>query len=136
MPYKKIHVFRVKPDQDLLESIEDYCKNNQIISGVIIGMIGSLKIASINYLKSLPANYVNRKYQGPMEIVCSQGTIAKSGEDTIVHLHLVIDNEKETRGGHLAKGSIVFSTAEVVIGELKEQITRKKDDYTGLLEIQ
>ena len=134
--YKKIHVFRVKPDQDLLESIQKFCEEKGITSGVIIGMIGSLKVASINYLKSLPANYINKKYQGPMEIVCSQGTVGRCDDDTIVHIHLIVDNEKEIRGGHLAKGSIIFSTAEVVIGELEEQITRKKDDYTGLLELQ
>jgi len=133
--YKKIHVFRVKPDQYLLESIQGFCEENEITSGIIIGMVGSLKVASINYLKSLPANYINKKYQGPMEIVCAQGTVAKCGDDTIVHIHLAVDNEKETRGGHLSKGSLVFSTAEVVIGELEEQISRKKDDYTGLLEL-
>ncbi len=128
-------MFRVKPDQDLLESIQEFCEKEKIASGIIIGIIGSLKVASLNYLKSLPGNYISKKYQGPMEIVCSQGSIAKCGKDTIVHIHMVIDNEKETRGGHLAKGSIIFSTAEVVIGELKEQITREKDEYTGLLEL-
>ena len=133
--YKKIHVFRVKPNKDLLESIEDYCKEEKITSGVIIGMIGSLKKASINYLKSLPGNYVNRRYEGPMEIVCSQGSIAKFEDDVVIHIHLIIDNEEEIRGGHLAEGSIVFSTAEVIIGELEDQIIRKKNDYTGLMEL-
>jgi len=68
--YKKIHVFRVKPNQDLLESVQKFCEKKGITSGILIGMIGSLKVASINYLKSLPANYINKKYQGPMEIVC------------------------------------------------------------------
>ncbi len=134
--YSKIHIFRVKPEQDLLESIQIFCEKKKITSGIIIGIIGSLEVASINYLKSLPGNYVNKKYQGPMEIVASQGSIAKCGKDTIVHIHMVVDNEKETRGGHLAKGSIIFSTAEVVIGELNYQLEREKDEYTGLLELQ
>jgi len=70
-----------------------------------------------------------------MEIVCTQGTVAKCGDDTVVHIHLVVDNEEETRVGHLSKGSIIFSTAEVVIGELEEQIFRKKDDCTVLFVI-
>ena len=134
--YKKIHVFRVTPGEDLLEAMENYCKENNLTSGVIVGIIGSLKIASINFLKTLAANYVNRKFEGPMEIACTQGSVAKYNDDIIVHVHLVVDNEKEARAGHLTKGSIVFSTAEVIIGELEEQLIRDKDDYTGLLELQ
>ena len=37
-------------------------------------------------------------------------------------------------GGHLA-GAKVFSTAEVVIAELEQQLHRKVDSYTGLKEL-
>ncbi len=133
--FKKIHVFRIKPKLDLLESIQKFCEKNNITSGVVIGIIGSLEKASLNFLKSLPANYVNKQFEGPLEIVSGQGSIAKHEEKTVVHIHLTISNENGADAGHLARGSIVFSTAEVVIGELEEQLEREKDDYTGLLEL-
>ncbi len=133
--FKKIHVFRIKPKQYLLESIQRFCKKNNITSGIIIGIIGSLEKASLNYIKTLPANYINKRFEGPLEIVSGQGSIANHEGKTIVHIHLTISNENGANAGHLAKGSIVFSTAEVVIGELEEQLQREKDDYTGLLEL-
>ena len=133
--FKKIHVFRVEPKQDLLESIQRFCEKNNISSGIIIGIIGSLEKASLNYIKTLPANYINKRFEGPLEIVSGQGSIANHEGKTIVHIHLTISNENGANAGHLAKGSIVFSTAEVVIGELEEQLQREKDDYTGLLEL-
>ena len=134
--FKKIHAFRIKPKQDLLEGIQEFCENNDIISGVVIGIIGSLEEASLNFLKSLPANYINKKFHGPLEIDSAQGSIAKHDEKTVVHIHLTISTDKETYAGHLAKGCKIFSTAEVVIGELKEHLNRNIDKYTGLLELE
>jgi len=133
--FKKIHTFRVKPKEDLLRAIEDYCESNGVTSGAVISIIGSLEKASLNFLKSLPANYINKQLDGPMEIASAQGSVAKMDDKTIVHIHVLVDDENETRGGHLAEGSIVFSTAEVIIGELEHQLKRAKNDYTGLFEL-
>jgi predicted DNA-binding protein with PD1-like motif len=40
--FKKIHVFRVMPGQELLTGITTYCRQNNVTSGVIIGIIGSV----------------------------------------------------------------------------------------------
>lgn len=133
--FKKIHAFRIKPKEDLLRAIEDYCESNGVTSGIVIGIIGSLEKASLNFLKSLPANYINKQFDGPMEIASAQGSVAKMDDKIIVHIHVLVDNENEIRGGHLVEGSIVFSTAEVVIGELERQLKRTKNDYTGLFEL-
>ncbi len=132
--FKQIHVFRVKPNEELAASIASYCRKYGITSGVIIGLIGSVKSAKLNYLKELPGKYETRSYQGPMEIVCAQGSVALKSNDLIVHIHIQFSTQQSCFGGHLVEATI-FSTAEVVIGELDSQLNRYADDYTGLNEL-
>jgi len=133
--FKRVHVFRVKPGQELLGEISRYCQQNDICSGVIIGVIGSVQRAKLNYLKELPGKYETEEYSGPLEIVGAQGSIALKDTDLIVHIHMQLSTQDLCRGGHLAE-AIVFSTAEVVIGELVFQLQRYADGYTGLNELQ
>ena len=134
--FAKIYVFRVMPKEELMKSIEKYCQKNRITSGIIIGIIGSLERLKLSFLKELPGKYITKECKGPLEIVNCQGSIAKLIPDnkTVLHIHMTASNEKETVSGHLSEG-IIFSTAEVVIGELDYQLKRKKDDHTGLNEL-
>jgi predicted DNA-binding protein with PD1-like motif len=133
--FKKIHVFRVKPGLELLAEISKYCRQSGITSGVILGIIGSTAEAKLNFLKALPGKYDTHSYTGPIEIVAAQGTVALKGKETIIHIHIQLSSDSGCFGGHLAEAKI-FSTAEVVIGELPTQLTRYADTYTGLNELQ
>ncbi len=132
--FKRVHVFRVKPDEELAGTIAEYCCQNGIISGIVIGLIGSARSAKLNYLKELPGKYETESYQGPMEIVCAQGSVALKDNDLIVHIHIQLSTQQTCYGGHLVE-AVVFSTAEIVIGELDFQLHRYSDDYTGLNEL-
>ena len=132
--FNKVHVFRVKPGQELLGEITRYCREHDITSGVIVGIIGSLERARLNFLMELPGRYDSVEYSGPLEIVCAQGSVALKDESTIVHIHIQLSSQDMSRGGHLAEAT-VFSTAEVVIGELDRQLRRGADSYTGLNEL-
>ena len=132
--FKKIHVFRVKPGQELLDSISRYCQDNRISSGVIMGIIGSVENAKLNFLKALPGKYDSVDYSGPLEIVCAQGSIALKDDTLIIHIHIQLSGQDICSGGHLA-GATIFSTAEVTIGELDCQLCRQMDSYTGLNEL-
>ena len=132
--FKKVHVFRVKPGQELAGEIAGYCRQHGISSGVVIGIIGSVESAKINYLVELPGKYQSIDYNGPLEIVCAQGSVALKVETPIVHIHIQLSTQDILTGGHLAQAT-VFSTAEVVIGELDYQLRRQPDDYTGLNEL-
>lgn len=132
--FNKIHVFRVKPGQELLDGITSYCAESDISSGVIIGIIGSLENAKLNFLKALPGKYESVDYGGPLEIVCAQGSVALKDNLPVIHIHMQLSTPETSCGGHLAR-AIVFSTAEVTIGELDYQLMRQLDDYTGLNEL-
>ena len=134
MLFKEVHVFRIKPEQELSSEITRYCRQNGTSSGVVIGIIGSVESARLNFLRELPGKYETKEYQGPLEIVCAQASIALKDAELIVHVHLQVSSQNECRGGHLVEAR-VFSTAEVVIGELDYQLHRYGDDYTGLNEL-
>jgi len=133
--FRKIHVFRVKPKQELTSEITNYCRKNGISSGLVIGIIGSVLSARLNFLKELPGRYETKEYQGPLEIVCAQGSVALKETEPIIHIHIQLSGTAGCEGGHLVAAQ-VFSTAEVAIGELDYQLYRYADDYTGLNELQ
>jgi predicted DNA-binding protein with PD1-like motif len=122
------------PGQELLTEIMKYCRQDGITSGIIIGIIGSVTSARLNYLKELPGKYASENYEGPLEIVAAQGSIALKGSELIIHIHIQLSTQTACFGGHLAEATI-FSTAEVVVGELSTQISRYADSYTGLNEL-
>ena len=132
--FKKIHTLRVMPRQELTAEISNYCRQNGISSGIILGIIGSVERAKLNFLMKLPGKYDSVDYQGPLEIVCAQGSVALKNDNTIIHIHAQLSSKDVCRGGHLAE-AIVFSTAEVIIGELDYQLWRQTDNYTGLNEL-
>ena len=132
--FKSVHVFRVKPKLELLGEIDRYCREHGITSGVVIGIIGSLERARLNFLMELPGKYDGVDYAGPLEIVAAQGSVALHNDDPIVHIHIQLSGKDICRGGHLAE-AVVFSTAEVTIGELDYQLQRQPDSYTGLNEL-
>jgi predicted DNA-binding protein with PD1-like motif len=132
--FKKIHAFRVKPGQELFNGIARYCHEREIFSGVVIGVIGSVENARLNFLKALPRKYDSVDYHGPLEIVCAQGSIALKDDMPIIHIHIQLSGQDICSGGHLTQAT-VFSTAEVTIGELDYQLRRQSDSYTGLNEL-
>lgn len=132
--FKRVRVFRVKPGQELLGEITRHCREHGISSGVFIGIIGSVSSVRLNFLMELPGKYDGVEYSGPLEIVCAQGSVALQGDNLVIHIHIQLSGQDICRGGHLAE-AIVFSTAEVIIGELDHQLQRQADSYTGLNEL-
>lgn len=132
--FKKVHIFRVKPNQELASEMASYCQQKAIVSGVVIGIIGSVESAKLNFLKELPGKYETKEYEGPLEIVCAQGSVALKDSEPIIHIHMQLASTDGCQGGHFL-GATVFSTAEVVIGELDYQLYRYADEYTGLNEL-
>ena len=134
MKATQTYIFRVKPEEEIVAAIQQYCKSNRITSAVITGIIGSVKSVKLGFLKELPGKYITEDFQGPLEIVSAQGTVGTCQGEFVLHIHILVSDENRAVGGHLTEAR-VFSTAEVVITEFDEQLKRKLDDYTGLKEL-
>ncbi|MEA4826947.1 MAG: PPC domain-containing DNA-binding protein, partial [Clostridium sp.] len=76
---------------------------------------------------------IKRRYEEKFEIVSLVGTISEDG----CHLHMSIaDSNGKVIGGHLLEECIIYTTAEVIIGEIEEFVfLREYDDKTGFDEL-
>jgi predicted DNA-binding protein with PD1-like motif len=61
------------------------------------------------------------------------GTLAVEG----CHLHISLsDKNGAVIGGHLKEGCQIFTTAEIVLGEIEDYVfSREQDDATGFKEL-
>jgi predicted DNA-binding protein with PD1-like motif len=104
----KTYSFRLRPEQDLFDSIESFVADQKIEAGCVLSAVGSLTHATLRLANH---EYYN-EYDGQFEIVSITGTVALSGS----HLHISIsDGEGVTIGGHLVSGCKIYTTAEVVL---------------------
>lgn len=115
----KTHTFRLKPRQDLFDSIEAYVKQCAIEAGCVLSAVGSLTRAT---LRLANREYYN-EYEGFFEIVSMTGTVSTHGS----HLHIAIsDGDGNTIGGHLVSGCKIYTTAEIVIAELDDVVYKRE----------
>ena len=125
----KLHAMRLRPNTDLRGGIEEYLQANDIDAAALLSCVGSLRIASLR----LAAAPKEREFSGPFEIVSSEGTLSRNG----CHIHIAVaDQNGKVLGGHLGYGSIVRTTAELVLAVLAEhEFRRELDSETGYKEL-
>lgn len=126
----KIHALRLKPNQDLKREIEAFVKKENIEAGWIMTCVGSLTQSNIRFANQ-PEGI---KSNGYFEIVSLVGTVSVHGS----HIHISMsDSLGVTTGGHLLDENLIYTTAEIVIGESKTHVfTREKDGSTPWEELQ
>lgn len=111
--------FRLKPGQDLFDSIEEVLKENKIEAGCVLSSVGSLTHAT---LRLANRSYYN-EYVGHFEIVSMTGTVSIHGS----HLHVAIsDGDDVTTGGHLVSGCKVYTTAEIVLAIFDDVVYKRE----------
>jgi uncharacterized protein len=113
------YTFRLRPGQDLFESIEEYAASHAVEAGCILCGVGSLTEAVLRLANHSDLN----TYQGHFEIVSITGTVSIHGS----HVHIAIsDGSGVTLGGHLTPGCKIYTTAEIVLAAFPEQIYRRE----------
>ncbi len=120
---------RLKPGDDLKATLDAYIKTNHIKAASIFTCVGSLQKAVIRFADQKEADTLTGKF----EIVSLTGTLSEAGS----HLHISIsDGTGKTVGGHLKEGSLIYTTAEIVIGLLTDlEFTREVDSMYGYKEL-
>ena len=115
----KTHTFRLKPGQDLFDSIETFVVDKKIEAGCVLSSVGSLTHAT---LRLANRNYYN-EYEGHFEIVSMTGTVSING----LHIHVSIsDGDGVTIGGHLVSGCKIYTTAEIVLAVFDDVIYKRE----------
>ncbi len=121
---------RLQPGDDLKQRLDRLAWESGWRAACVITCVGSLSLAKIRFANQADITTVD----GPLEILGLSGTIASFGGS---HLHLCVGDAKgHVIGGHLKEGSIVRTTAEVVIGVLDGfAFHRELDARTGYPEL-
>ena len=98
-------------------------------AGFILTAVGSMQNATIR----LADQKEPTTFAGKFEIVSLVGTMGQDG----IHLHISIaDSDGKTIGGHLVDGCLIYTTAEIVIGEAQGlTFSREQNEQTGFKEL-
>ncbi len=125
----KVVPLRLQPGDDLHLALEAWMVEQQEQAGYLISAVGSLSLAQLRLAGATQATAIH----GELEILSLSGTLSPDG----AHLHIAIaDRNGAVIGGHLCAGSLVRTTAELVIGLLPEwQFRRELDPATGYAEL-
>jgi predicted DNA-binding protein with PD1-like motif len=129
----RVHAFRLTPGTDLKEALARLTDEHAFRAGCILSCVGSLSRARLRMPGAVGEAQVFCAFDEPMEIVSLTGTLSCDG----MHVHVSLSrSDGACVGGHLVKGCIVNTTAEVVIGDLPEvEFRRLPDAVTGYLEL-
>ena len=119
----KTYALRLRPGDDLRQQLIAFVQAHHIAAGAMLTCVGSLTMATLRLANQEGPTV----YRGHFEIVSLVGTLSAGGS----HLHLAVsDSTGRTIGGHLLDGCLVYTTAEIVLGELSALEFRRETDPT------
>ncbi|HXX83368.1 MAG TPA: PPC domain-containing DNA-binding protein [Casimicrobiaceae bacterium] len=120
---------RLTPGADLRAALEAALGEHSQRAAVVISGIGSLSSARVR----LAGASEPTQLRGDLEILTLAGTVGSDG----AHLHMTVaDSAGRVMGGHVARGCIVRTTAEVALLLLPGwSFNRELDPATGFAEL-
>ena len=124
-----IHALRLLPGKDLKLGLLAFAIEHKLKAAFVLTCVGSLEEAAI---RMAGAGGV-KQFSDKLEILSLSGTFSHRGG----HFHITTsDKNGRVCGGHLMEGCIVYTTAEIVIGEAPGlEFRRAEDIETGYKEL-
>ena len=124
-----MHATRLRPGQDLREALEVFAAERGLRAAFVATGMGSLSKAELRLAGADRSAVIG----GPLEILCLSGTLGADGS----HLHMAVsDSQGRVSGGHVCRGCTIYTTAEVVLGEVEgAAFLRRHDPETGYPEL-
>lgn len=125
----KTYAFRLRPGQDLKRSLMAFVMQHHLQAACVLTCVGSLQRAALRYADQSETTFTDGKF----EIVSLVGTLCPDG----AHVHIALsDSRGGMIGGHLQDGALIYTTAEIVLGELEGvRFSRQQDDESGWREL-
>lgn len=126
----QLFALRLRPGQDLGLELSRFVQENGLRAAFVMTCVGSLRQAALR----LANRSETTLYEDKFEIVALVGTLDAGG----YHLHISLsDGQGRTMGGHLMEGCLIYTTAEIVIGEADHLLfSRSFDPETGYPELE
>ena len=126
----KVFALRLKPNEDLKQSLTEFVRANNLQSGFILTAVGSFQHVTLRFA----GHPCGQAFKSLFELISLVGTLSPDG----VHLHLAVaDASGKIIGGHLMNGCIIYTTAEIIIGSAEDlKFIRTFDGETGYNELE
>lgn len=114
-------------DDNLIDSIIQCASRLKIQSAALSG-IGALKNPTLGFYKTDEKQYQYQQFLGDYELVSLNGNITKHENNYMVHIHVVLGDDRYTTiAGHL-KEALIAVTGEITITPFEKPIIRKWSD--------
>lgn len=128
---KNTIVLRLDPGEELLESITETSKKENIVLAEV-SAIGAVSSFSVGAYDVKEKRYIKNDFEGVYEIISLSGNITKKDGEEYIHLHMCAANEKgEVCGGHLNR-AVISATAEIFLNIHEFEVERRFDENIGL----
>ncbi len=125
------HFLVLKRGEEICEQINAYLQAKTICAGSI-SAIGAADIVTLRYYDVQKKEYFSKTFEGEYEITALLGNVSIMNGKSWAHLHITIgDTEYKAYAGHLHSARVSV-TCEVIIDATTTEITRVKDEVTGL----
>ncbi len=126
------HILKPPFGSDLLKELQDYVLAENINLAWLSG-VGAVSKANIRYYDQPKQQWIENQFDQRLEVAGMWGNVSLLNGEPIVHVHIVVADEKgHAYGGHLADGTLVFNL-EILLTVLSgPPVIRKMDPETGL----
>lgn len=123
---KRVVVIRLKYNTDMLEGIEQAVKNEKIKNAVFLSGVGSVTSYHVHAVSNttLPAKLAYTQRAAPMDLIAVNGYVLGGR----IHAHITMTDDQKAFGGHLHKGTTVFTFAIITLGVLDDNIDLSRFD--------
>jgi predicted DNA-binding protein with PD1-like motif len=117
MTFNKIHVLRVDPDEDVLESIRHFLKAADVRQAVVLGGYGTLSAYRLHWVthNRIPTDNTFAQGERGIEILSMNGLVV-DGEP---HIHVTLSTPGGAFGGHLEPGCTAYVVCEVFFADVE-----------------
>lgn len=111
-------IVRLDEDDEVVSSIKDIMKHEELVSGIVVSFIGALKSCRLILKKGLEESVKTH-----MEAV-GNGNLSYYKGEPFVHIHVSAGSDKGVLVGHLLEG-VVDVFCEIAIIPTEMRLTRK-----------
>ena len=116
MTLSRMHILRVDPGEDVLESVRRFLKEAGIQQAVVVGGYGTLAAYHLHWVmhNRIPTDNHFEQGEGGIELLSMNGLVV-DGEP---HIHITLSTPEGAFGGHLEPGCIAYVLCEVFFAEV------------------
>ena len=122
---KRIHILRIDPGEDVLDSVKDFLKKTGLEQAIVMGGYGTLAAHSLHWVthNRIPTENAFARGEGGIEILGMSGLVV----DGQPHIHVTLSTQQGAYGGHMEQGCKAYVICEIFFAEVEgKKLTRER----------